>query len=380
MKGTLLAGLVAFVALALANSLHPTPYNNYVLLADAFAHGRAWIDWPGAYIDALAVDGRHYVIEAPMPAILLLPLVTLVGTAANQTLLSCILGAVAVAAGWEIARRLGVPTATRFWLCGFLLLGTDLFWAAMYGDVWFLAHVAAAAFTLLTLAELLGKKRGWLVALYAGCALESRFSLVAALPVYATLLAFDAGPGERRRRMLAFGAALPFAFFWIGYNETRWGLPYDVGYTAWYHLDQAGAPSGSPFRLEYVPNQLFSFFVRYPDFIGHWPYLVPTMNGVALTWTSPALALAFFAREPRRLVVAMWIATALVALPNLLYYVNGFAQFGMRHALDFEPFLFVLMVLAVRRGIGPLGVALCAWSMLAGAWGVWFWKAFYRPL
>jgi hypothetical protein len=54
MKGTLLAGGVAFVALAVANRLHPTPYNNYVLLADAFVHGHVWIDWPGAYIDALA--------------------------------------------------------------------------------------------------------------------------------------------------------------------------------------------------------------------------------------------------------------------------------------------------------------------------------------
>jgi hypothetical protein len=381
MKGTLLAGGVAFVALAVANRLHPTPYNNYVLLADAFVHGHVWIDWPGAYIDALARDGRHYVIEAPLPAILLLPLVALVGTAVNQTLLSCGLGAVAVATGWEIARRLGVPTAPRLWLCGFLLLGTDLFWAAMYGDVWFLAHVAAAAFTLLALVELLGKKRAWLVALYAGCALESRFSLVVALPVYAALLALDAEPGERRRRLLAFGGSLlPFAAFWIWYNEARWGLPYDIGYSAWYHLDQAGAPSGSPFRLAYIPNQLYSFFVRLPDRLGHWPYLVPTLNGVALTWTSPALALALFAREPRRLVVAMWIATAFVALPNLLYYVNGFAQFGMRHALDFEPFLFVLMALAVRRGIGPVGAILCTWSMLAGLWGVWFWTRFYRPL
>jgi len=373
------AGVAAFIALAVANRLHPTPYNNYVLLADALIHGHVWIDWPGPYIDALARDGRHYVIEAPLPAILLIPFVAFLGTGANQTLLSCVLGAVAVAAGWEIARRAGVPTVPRLWLCGFLLLGTDLFWAAMYGDVWFLAHVAAAAFTLLALAEMLGKKRGWLVALYAGCALESRFSLAAVVPVYAALLALEAEPAERRRRLLTFGAALiPFAALWVWYNEARWGLPYDIGYSAWYHLDQAGAPSGSPFRLEYVPNQLYSFFVRFPDRIGHWPYLVPTMNGVAITWTSPALVLAFFAREPRRLVVAMWVAAALTAIPNFFYYVNGFAQFGMRHALDFEPFLFVLMALGVRRGFGPIDAILCSWSMLAGVWGVWFWKTFYR--
>lgn len=380
MKGSLAAGTVAFVAIAIVSGLHATPYNNYVLLADAFRHGHVWIDWPGPYIDALSWAGRHYIIEAPLPAILLLPAVFIGGTGVNQTLLSALLAAIGVGAGWEIARRLAVPPATRAWLCGFLLLGTDLFWAAMYGDVWFIAHVSAAAFTLLALVELLGKKRAWLVALYAVCAIESRFSLILALPVYAALLALDVPADERRRRLLVFGGTLvPFVLLWIAYNQARWGVPYDIGYSAWYHQDSAGQPDGSPFRLSYVPNQLYSFFVRSPNQIGHAPYFVPTFDGVALTWTSPALLLALFARAPRALVVAMWAAAALVALPNLAYYVNGYAQFGMRHALDFEPFLFVLMALALQRGINALGAALCAWSTFAGAWGVWYWKTFYRP-
>ena len=105
---------------------------------------------------------------------------------------------------------------------------------------------------------------------------------------------------------------------------------------------------------------------------------MPTFNGIALTWTSPALALAFFARRPRVLVTSMWAATALTAAPNFVYYVNGFAQFGMRHALDFEPFLFILVAIAVRNGLRPIGAALCAYSMLVGLWGVWYWRAFIR--
>jgi hypothetical protein len=380
-SGSLAAGAVAFVLLVIASRFHPTAYNNYVLLADAFRHGRVWIDWPGSYIDALSYAGRYYVIEAPMPAILLLPAVALWGTAANQTLLAAVLGGVAIGSGWDIARRLGVEVQARMWLCGFLLLGTDLFWCAMYGDVWFVAHVAAAAFTLLALGEMLGARRAWLVALYAGCAVESRFSLLLAVPVYAMWLALDAAPAQRLRTVASFaGALLPFAAFWLWYNEARWGQPYDIGYTAWYHQDQVGESTGSPFRLSYVPNQLYSFFVRFPDVAGHAPFLVPTYDGVALTWTSPALLLAFLARTPRRTVLALWAATLLVFLPNVTYYVNGFAQFGMRHALDFEPFLFVLMLLAARTRWNGLWLALCAWSMLAGAWGVWYWKAFYRAL
>ena len=384
----LAAGLVAFAALLLASQFKATPYNNFVLLADAFRHGRVWIDWPGPYIDALAYGGRHYVIEAPLPAVLLLPAVAIWGTAVNQTLLAALLGGVAIFAGYEIARALDVPHSAAIALCAFLALGTDLFWCAMLGDVWFLAHVASVAATLLALRELLGARRGALVALYAACAVESRFTMLLALPVYAALLWWGTGTDDARdgdrvarvRRLGAFAATLvPFAGAWVAYNLARWGVPYDVGYTAWYHQDAAGRPDGSPFRLDYLPEQLYSFFVRFPDVRPTFPFLVPTFAGVALTWTSPALALAAWARGPRRLVAACVVATALCALPNVLYYVNGFAQFGMRHALDFEPFLFVLMALAARRGLAAIWFGLIGYSVAVGAWGCWYWRVFVRP-
>jgi hypothetical protein len=302
------------------------------------------------------------------------------GTGVSQTLLANVLGGVATFAGYDIAARLGVPLRARILLCGFLLLGTDLFWCAELGDVWFIAHVSSVAFTLLAIRELLGSRRGWVVAIFAACAVESRFSLVLALPIYAAMLAFGSGTTSGAgRRTSSFAIALvPFAALWVWYNELRWGLPYDIGYTAWFHQDAAGMPTGSPFALRYLGYQLRSFFVQAPDRVASFPYLIPSIAGVALTWTSPALLLAFFARNPFGLVVSMWALTLATALPNFVYYVNGYAQFGMRHALDFEPFLFVLMALALRRGANPLATALIIYSMLAGSYGIWFWKAYVR--
>jgi hypothetical protein len=378
MKGSIVAAITTFVAILIVTHLRATPYDNYVLLADAFLHGRAWINWPGEYIDALLYEGKRYVIEAPMPAILLMPFVAFFGTSVNQSLLAAALAAVAVGAAWELARRLQASLQTRLWLCGFLLLGTDLLWCAMCGGVWFIAHVSAVAFTLLTLLELKGKRRAWLVALYAACAAESRFTLVLALPVYAALLATDRLVSLRLRKFFVFCATLvPFAFLWVSYNEARWHLPYDVGYALWYHQDGVGSPTGSPFQLQYLSEQLYSFFVRFPDRLDAYPYFRPTYAGVALTWTSPALLLAFFARRPRRWVFALRGAVLFTAIPNMLYYVNGFIQFGMRHALDFEPFLFVLMVLAVRPRMAWYGKVLCGYSMLVGVWGIWYWLTFY---
>ena len=145
------AGLVAFAVAALLSHLRATPYNNFVLLAQALLHGRAWIDWPGAYIDALQYGGRYYVIEAPMPAILLLPFVAIFGGETNQTALAVVLCAVAVGAAWELGERLGLSSASNAWICAFLLAGTDLLWCATFGDVWFLANVSAVCFTMLAL-------------------------------------------------------------------------------------------------------------------------------------------------------------------------------------------------------------------------------------
>ena len=77
-------------------------------------------------------------------------------------------------------------------------------------------------------------------------------------------------------------------------------------------------------------------------------------------------------------MLALWVAAILVAIPNFLYYVNGFAQFGMRHALDFEPFLVALMMLAVRERVPAWAKALIVYSIVVGVWGCWYWLQFVR--
>jgi hypothetical protein len=179
---------------------------------------------------------------------------------------------------------------------------------------------------------------------------------------------------------MSFGAVIGVAALgWLGYNLARWGTWYDIGYTLWYHEDQAGMPFGSPFKLRYFAYELWSFFVQAPQRLPSFPWLQPSFSGVALTWTSPALILAFFARGPARWVIPLWILTVLAAAPNFVYYVNGFAQFGMRHALDFEPFLVALMLLAVREKMPRWSYVLIAYSIVAGVWGCWYWNAVVRP-
>ena len=386
-KPAYLAGFVAFVVTAFVSHLRPTPYNNFVLLAQALLNGHTWIDWPGNYIDALPYHGHYFVIEAPLPALLLLPFVALAGLHANQTVLGAVLAAVAVGAAWELGERLRLRRAGIAWICAFFLAGTDLLWCAMLGDVWMLAHVSAACFTMLALVELAGKRRSWLVALLAACAFESRFSMIAALPAYAYLLAAwhpepldDAPDGLRRRTtsLAVFCAVLvPVAILWVLYNQARWGTWNDIGYTAWYHQDQAGMPTGSPFRLAYLPYQLQSFFVQLPTFLPSFPWLRPEYSGVALTWTSPALLLAFLARAPLRWVLVLGRDdpgrdTEPALLRQRLRPVRDATRAGLRtishRAHD----------AGRTRASAGVGESLIAYSVAAGLWGCWYWLNFLR--
>ncbi|MDE2572363.1 MAG: hypothetical protein KGM44_07575 [bacterium] len=371
-----IAASIAFVLFALSAHGRHTPYDNYVRLAYALLHGHVWIDWPGAWIDALRYNGAYYVIEAPFPALLLLPAVAVFGLATNQTTLSLLLGAAAVGAAAALLQRLEVPRAARWWLLAFYVAGTDLWWCSQLGDVWMIAHAAAVCCTTFALLELAGARRGWLVAALGACAALSRFSLVLALPLYALALL---RARQRRRAWLGFAVALlPFAAFWLWYDQARWGTFADIGYVTWFHQDQAGSPTGSPLALRYLGYELHSFFVQMPALSARFPFVIPSLSGVALTWTSPALIFAFWARRPRAEVLWLWAVTLLVAGPSMLYYVNGFAQYGMRHALDFEPYLFALMALAARRGLPLWARLLIAWSCAAGLYGIWYWNAIVR--
>lgn len=377
--GAVRTGLVFGAVLAVyvvATGLRNTVYNNHVLLADAFLHGRVWIPSQPPGIDAILYRGHWYIIEGPLPAVLMLPLVAIMGTAAPQTFVAAICGAVAVAAAYVTFGRMGLGETQRLWLTAFLAFGTVLFWSTAFSAVWMFAHVVGVMFAMLAVAEWYGRRRPALLGFLISCAALTRFPMVlAALPLGAALAA-QTPRDLRRLEQFVLGAA-PLFVLYAGYNYARWHTLGDIGYTLWYHQDQVGEPTGSPFRLRYLPFNLYSFFFLPPQFLDGFPWLKPTSYGVALTFTSPALALAFLADARQRESLLWWSATLLTALPSLLYYVNGFEQFGMRHSLDFTPFLLPLVARGLQRYPTVFAYALIALSIAASSYGVWYSWAYH---
>ncbi len=372
-----LAGLVALGLLLLVSRGQSTPFNNYVLLANAWLEGHPWIHFPGDWIDAMPYHGKAYIVEAPLPALILVPFVWFWGTSFNQTWLSLALGALAAYGIWRTARLAG---ATRAWTAGitaFGLFGTSLAQCAASGDVWFLAQVGGFAFTMLTLAELFGAAAPWRVALWALCACYCRYPLFLALPFYAFALwpQLRAAP---RRFIPALLVGLAFAIPSAYYDYIRWGTPIDVGFTMFYKVMVAPGKYAPPaFSTMYLPMQLKNFFIEAPRHVHSPPFLAPTYAGMALTYMSPGLLLAFAAPIRERIVQLLWLATLACAIPNFVYYTTGMSQFGARHALDFIPFMLALMALAVRRSPQYWAIPLVVWSIGFSSLELWVWQ--WRP-
>lgn len=366
-----------FAGIWLATRFAPTAMNNYVLVADAWLHGRSWVTFPGDWIDAVPYHGRAYIVEAPWPALLMLPFVAMFGLGANQVVLAAALAAVAAAAVYRAARSFGDARLDALILTVFALLGTDLLYAGMNGDVWLVAHLSAFAFTLLALGELNGARRLWLVTLFGLAAALSRYPLAVALPVYAWLLRDQI---VRLRSLIpAAAVGLPIVVLWSVYNWSRWRTPWDPGFTIWYHvMDPRARQNASTLSLSYLPRQLHAFFFEPPAVSDGFPWLEPLRFGNALTFTSFGLAVAFAVRARDRLVVPLIVLTLLAAGPAFLYYDTGGVQFGVRHALDFEPFLIALIASSLRHPPQRWKRVLLLASSALGAYLLYVWSALHR--
>ena len=181
----------AFIAICLfliyfATCNESNPYNQYVRLADAFLHGRLYLQAPPDYLELARyfdngmpckgseVGCKGFVIDPPAPAVLLMPLVALFGTDLNQVFVSMAFGAAAMGLFWVATRRMGWDVRLSAAMTVLLALGTDFWWAAGDGSLWTFSHVCSVFFMMAALVEATGRKRPWLVGLLLGLSGLSR--------------------------------------------------------------------------------------------------------------------------------------------------------------------------------------------------------------
>ena len=369
---------------------------DFFYLADAFLHGRTWLEFRPGPFDVIIVDGRFYVPFAPFPAVALMPVVAVLGAAGADQAESGINAALAaggVGLCWMLLGRIGVrPLFERLALTILFGFSTQILWVTVRGGVWHTGQLIATILTLLCLIELWGRQRAWIIGVLAGAAFLTRAPLAFAIPFY--MLMLEARPGEtvgaivggrlagivrdiQWRRAVELGlGVLPAILFFLAYNQVRFGSPFESGYglaTLPPFLEEKRALG--MFSLAHVAMNLELFLLHLPTWTpGEFPYFRPDGLGMSVLLTSPGLLFAVRAdwRKPR----AWWLLGAAVAIliPTLLYYGGGWLQYGYRYFLDSLPFVIALCGLAaVKQGrIGYGWLALIAFGTVVTGFAIYW--------
>jgi hypothetical protein len=383
----------SFVVYWLSDRFFNAGRGDLFYLADAFLHGRTWIDVVLGPNDVIYRGGHVYVPFGPFPAIALAPLVAVTGPVTADQLQPWVnagLAATVVGLAWWVAGRIGVVRLRdRLILVVLLGFSTQIWWVTTRGGVWHTGHLIATILTLLLIAELFGRRRALLMGLLIGADFLTRAPVAFVTPIVALWLVPGWPDAIGRGRALAGRvAALPWRswawlaaglapslvfFFW--YNAARFGSPFESGYglatlPEWLqNLRNQGL-----FSLSHVSMNLDYLLLHMPAFTQQFPYFRPDGMGMSVFLTSPGLLLA--ARAPWR-DRRSWLllgAAVLVLIPTLLYYGGGWLQYGYRYFLDSIPFVWALVALGVvRRGPIPWwGWTLVWFGVVVGLGGVYW--------
>jgi hypothetical protein len=348
-----------------------THFNEHVRLADALLHGHAWIEPPPHYMERANFGGHAYIVHPPLPAFMLVPLVAIFGPSLSQTMVSVVVGAFSVALAWRLC-GLFVTGAPQIWLTIFFGAGTTFWYEATLGDSWNFAVVMSVPATLLALNELFGEARPFVVGLCAGLAALARYDLVLAWPFYLAMLWVR---GQSWRSLSALGGFAIVLAISTWFNEVRFGTVTDISIWLFTRHDdwlQQRMGGGPPIQLRFLPGNLYALLFMAPVLDGNFPYIHPQIQGQALMLTSPAFVLALRPNFRKAIPILLLCAAAFSMGAVLLWYGNGFTQFGMRFYVQAFPFLLAMTALGAQEsGIDQMGKILIVMSVILVAYGTW---------
>jgi len=370
-----------------------TRYNHFALQAEAWLDGTLHLPGgPPPYAganDFARFEGRWYVVFPPLPAVLLVPLVALAGSALRVQDGQFFIWLAGVAPSvlflaLDKLRRSGRSDRTErdsVLLALLFAFGTVYFFTAEQGTVWFAAHVVGAALAALYLLFALDAQRPVLAGAMLGLGLLTRAPLLFAFPLFVLeavrvcrvpapdgapavddpvwwrrLLAKRRGVDNRRlaRLLLAFFApAAAAVVLALWHNVLRFGNPFDFGYEHLVVAWQGRIHKWGLFHYHYLARNLGVVLTSLP-------YLPPpgsaapapfriNGHGLALWVTSPFFVWLVWPRRTGGLHLALWVTVAAVALPTLLYQNTGWVQFGYRFSNDYVVFLVALLAIGGRR-------------------------------
>jgi hypothetical protein len=349
-----------------------TPYNHYTLLAKAFLQGNTYITKYAPWLEQVPkAIGSFYVANPPLPAILAMPFVAVFGENFSQQLLAHLLGAGCVVTAFFIALKIKASYKSAVWSALLMGFGNIIWFLAADGSMWYLAQVTGVFFALLSVNELVGKKRIVLITFFIGLAFLARIQLIFYLPFL--ILAVSSKNNLLKNVAVSFFAIAPIIIVFGIYNYVRFGSFFETGLKLIPGLINEPWFRNGLFNLSYIPGHLRLLFAEFPVIKNEFPFVYPTLSGLAIWITSPIFIVALNNNIKDKIVLSAWATIIFITLVDLAYGSAGISQFGYRYAVDVYPLLFLLTVKSVgEKSLKPIHWVLLIISVLVNLWGITF--------
>lgn len=399
--------VIAALILFVLNGNKHIFYNNYSYLADAFIHGH--LDTPDLpqYLESVEFAGHKYMHFAPGPAVISIPFVALFGVDGfNAGYLCMALGAANCVLFYKVITNMhiGETLRDRLWFTAFAVFGTVHLFLAAVAHSWFLGHVSTWFFLLFSIYFMTKENPAnqnlyhILSGLFFGMAVTCRLSnLIGAIFLIGYIIIYKP---EKIKSVILFGcgAAIPGGLYML-YNYVRFGTIMDKSYNLTHlkdyfrerydimqelptkkeqlaYLSEAEKEVGGPLQTKFIKYNLYSIFLMPPKLQAEYPYIIPLTTGVSITVLSPVLYFFVCADRKKKITWVLAATMVLSAFPFLMNYGNGMAQFGMRYAMDFFPYMILLACMGMKS-VNRIKTLLISYCMFANVWGPIYWRFFY---
>jgi hypothetical protein len=356
---------IAFIILqipAIINFYYNDGANNaYTQFAHSLLNGNLTLPVMSDYGDMAHYNGNYYLPYPPLPSLILLPFVALLGVAnVNTVAIAAVMACGSLYLLFCIFQRLGIEQKYFIWLFAGFFFGTG-YWLALFNShhSYSFAHITSCLFQFLIINEALGKKRWALIGVFIGCSFLTRqFTIFYFLFAVGYLVYYDLKTDRKTffRNLIALSLTTgAFVGLYLCYNYVRFGNMLSTGYEYILYLGilKERVAEYGVFSPHYFLFNLYSFFLKgfNIEFQGNLHLNIKDMDlwGTSLLAASPFLIASIKATLPRIPKIFAWCTIIIILFGQLFYHNNGWHQINTsRFSLDFLPLLMILTALGIK--------------------------------
>ncbi|MGB9911677.1 MAG: hypothetical protein ACPLKP_03745 [Microgenomates group bacterium] len=331
---------------------------HFSLLAESFLQGRLDLltnssNFPPG--DVAFYKNKYFIYFGPLPGIILMPFVLLFGSNFPQNFLTILISFLSFWLIIKIAQKFNFRIEDSLWIALFYIFGTVYSFLTLVNISAFQVQIIGNFFILLAIYEFFSKKRHFLIGLYLSLAMATRLTLLMGV-IFFILDILEKNYSFKRKVFLLINLLFPIGligFSLMIYNFVRFDNIFESGYkyniTLPYTSNFNAVKKYGIFSFYHLPINIYYFVFSAPILIRNssgipiFPFLKADHWGLSIIFTSPLLVFSLFFLDFKK----NWkeiITTFLISLSIFTYYGVGVSQFGYRFALDFYPFLFLILL------------------------------------